>query len=201
MIMKPIGFVYLTTNLVNGKVYVGQHKFSNYTKHYLGSGTVFEQALKKYGRKNFKRKILKLCYTINQLNGWETYYTLKYNPKLDPNIVYNQIIGPIHRCGNRNPACYPEIRKKMIESNRRTALNKEYRERQSEIMKDYFKTHEPHFKGCKHSEETKNKMSKSMKGRIAWNKGVPMSEERKRLQSEKMKGRYVGSNNPNYKGK
>lgn len=199
--MKPIGFVYLTTNLVNGKVYVSQHKFSNYTKHYLGSGTVFEQALKKYGRKNFKRKILKLCYTINQLNGWETYYTLKYNPKLDPNIGYNQIIGPIHRCGNRNPACYPEIRKKMIESNRRTALNKEYRERQSEIMKDYFKTHEPHFKGCKHSEETRNKMSKSMKGRIAWNKGVPMSEERKRLQSEKMKGRYVGSNNPNYKGK
>lgn len=199
--MKPIGFVYLTTNLVNGKAYVGQHKFSNYTKHYLGSGTVFEQALKKYGRKNFKRKILKLCYTINQLNGWETYYTLKYNPKLDPNIGYNQIIGPIHRCGNRNPACYPEIRKKMIESNRRTALNKEYRERQSEIMKDYFKTHEPHFKGCKHSEETRNKMSKSMKGRIAWNKGVPMSEERKRLQSEKMKGRYVGSNNPNYKGK
>lgn len=197
--MKSIGFVYLTTCLINGKVYVGQHKFSDYTKHYFGSGTLIEQALKKYGKNNFRRNILKVCYTVNQLNGWEVYYTLKYNPNLDRKVGYNQIIGPVHRCGNRNPACYPEIRKKMVKANRRTTLNEEYREKQSEIMKDYFKTHEPHFKGCKHSEETRKKMSKSMKGRTAWNKGVPMSEERKRLQSEKMKGRYIGSNNPNYK--
>ena len=170
--MKPIGFVYLTTNIVNSKIYIGQHHFSDYTKNYLGSGTVFEQALKKYGRKNFKRKILKLCYTINQLNGWETYYTLKYN-----------------------------LRKKMIEINRRTTSDYEYRKRQSEIMKEYYKTHKPTFIGKHHSEETKEKIRQKAIGRKAWNKGKSASEEQKRKQSEKMKGRYVGKNNPNYGNK
>ena len=202
--MKPIGFVYLTTNLVNGKVYVGQYTFKKDKRlnaTYIGSGTVFEQALEKYGRKNFKRKILKLCYTINQLNGWETYYTLKYNPKLDPNIGYNQIIGPVRRSGNKNPACYMNIRKKMIEINRRTTSNPEYRKRQSEIMKEYYKTHKPTFIGKHHSEETKEKIRQKAIGRKAWNKGKNASEEQKRKQSEKMKGRYVGKNNPNYGNK
>ena len=118
--MKPIGFVYLTTNIVNGKIYVGQFKFKKDKRlnaTYLGSGTVIEKAIKKYGRKNFKRKILKICFTINQLNGYETYYTLKYNPTLDPKIGYNQIIGPVRRSGNKNPMCYPSIRKKISKEN------------------------------------------------------------------------------------
>lgn len=91
--MKPIGFVYLTTCLINGKVYVGQHKFSDYTKHYFGSGTLIEQALKKYGKSSFRRNILKVCYTVNQLNGWEVYYTLKYNPNLDRKVVTIRLLA------------------------------------------------------------------------------------------------------------
>lgn len=202
--MKPIGFVYLTTNIVNGKIYVGQYTFKadkRLNANYLGSGTVIEQAIKKYGRENFKRRILKLCYTVNQLNGYETYYTLKYNPNLDPNIGYNQIIGPNRVCGNKNPASYPNVRKKMIEANRRTTLSKEYRKKQSDIMKEYFKNHDANFKGCKHSEETKRKIVQSRIGKAPWNKGKPCSEEQKRKQSIAMKGRYVGSHNPNYKQK
>ena len=44
--MKPIGFVYLTTNLVNGKVYVGQRHFLKNKKanaEYLGSGGIHFQ--------------------------------------------------------------------------------------------------------------------------------------------------------------
>lgn len=43
--------------------------------------------------------------------------------------------------------------------------------------------------GKKLSEETKIKMSKSRKGRSAWNKGVPSSEETKKKQSGSLKGK------------
>ena len=199
--MKPIGFVYLTTNIVNGKIYVGQYTFKadkRLNANYLGSGTVIEQAIKKYGRENFKRRILKLCYTVNQLNGYETYYTLKYNPMLDPKIGYNQIIGPNRVCGNKNPASYPNVKKKMIEVNRKTTSNPEYRKRQSEIMKEYYKTHKPTFLGRKHSEESIRLMRQKALGRPSPNKGRPASEEQKRKQSISMKGKFSKENNPNF---
>lgn len=202
--MVPIGFIYLTTCIVNDKVYVGQHKFSE-DKHlnatYIGSGTIFEQAVAKYGRKNFKRKILKMCFTENQLNGYETYYTLKYNPNLDINVGYNQIFGPVRRSSNRNPMSYPKIREKSTISNRKTTSNLEYRKRQSEIMKEYYRTHEANFKGCKHSEETKEKIRQKCLGRESSLKGKNISNEQKLKQSEKMKGRYIGEKNPNFGNK
>ena len=69
--MTPIGFIYLTTNLVNGKIYIGKHEFSKHKKvnsTYLGSGELFKRAVKKYGKENFKRKILRLCYSLHELN-------------------------------------------------------------------------------------------------------------------------------------
>lgn len=195
--MKPIGFVYLTTNIVNGKIYVGQHTITSGDWKYIGSGTLFKRALEKYGKENFKRRILKLCYSINQLNGYETYYTLKYNPNLDPKIGYNQIIGPVRRSGNKNPMSYPNVRNKSIKANRKTTSNPGYRKRQSEIMKEYFKTHEANFKGCKHSEETKDKIRQKLIGRKAWNKGKPASEEQKIKQSIAMKGKFSNGKHPN----
>ena len=48
-----IGYIYLTTNLVNNKKYIGQHRSSTFDPSYLGSGTLFVKALKKYGKKKF----------------------------------------------------------------------------------------------------------------------------------------------------
>lgn len=46
------GIIYKTTNLVNGKIYVGQTTRDD--ENYLGSGSVLLQAVKKYGRKKFQ---------------------------------------------------------------------------------------------------------------------------------------------------
>ena len=51
-----MGFVYKTTNLIDGKIYIG--KYSGKDKKYLGSGTYLKNAINKYGRENFIREII-----------------------------------------------------------------------------------------------------------------------------------------------
>ena len=45
------GFVYITTNHVNGKQYIGQRKYDKQGKwkEYLGSGIILSRAIEKYG--------------------------------------------------------------------------------------------------------------------------------------------------------
>lgn len=51
--------IYETTNLINGKTYIGQHKVvSKKYDYYLGSGNIIRKAIKKYGKENFVRKDL-----------------------------------------------------------------------------------------------------------------------------------------------
>ena len=53
------GFIYLTTNLLNGKWYIGSCWCKNMDRrYYIGSGVALTRAIKKYGRENFKREIL-----------------------------------------------------------------------------------------------------------------------------------------------
>lgn len=190
-----IGFIYKTTCLVNGKIYIGKHEGSE-SDNYLGSGTVFEFALKKYGRKNFKREILRRCETLHELRIWEHVFIKKYRAQ-DPSIGYNKADGDVNT-SEYNPAKLPEVREKMLIKNRQTTRDPEYRKRHSEIMKEYYKTHPATFTGKHHSEKTKEKIRQKRLGSVAYNRGVPASEEQKRKQSEKMKGRYVGEKNPNY---
>jgi len=54
-------YVYETTNLVNGKKYIGVCVNSDEGKRrrYLGSGKLLKLAIKKYGKENFSKRILK----------------------------------------------------------------------------------------------------------------------------------------------
>lgn len=56
--------VYKTTNLLNGRFYVGVHgtKDSNKFDGYFGSGKILQIALKRYGKENFIRETLVECY-------------------------------------------------------------------------------------------------------------------------------------------
>ena len=63
--------IYKTTNLVNGKFYIG--KDSKNDPSYLGSGDKLKNAIKKYGRENFKKKILEEC-TSKTIDQREIYW-------------------------------------------------------------------------------------------------------------------------------
>ena len=67
-----IHYLYQITNLVNNKIYVGVHSTHNINDGYMGSGIRIENAIKKYGKQNFRKDILEffetaeLAYTQEQ---------------------------------------------------------------------------------------------------------------------------------------
>ena len=200
--MKPVGFIYLTTCLVNGKIYIGQHEISKNkqnNKEYLGSGTLFKRALEKYGKENFKRKILKLCFTEHELTIWEHVYIKKYHSQ-DKNIGYNIASGNVNT-SDYNPTKLPEVRKKISKtktgqissfkgkkhseiSRKRLSVSTSKRfEKESEREKLrksallQFATKGHPSVGRKMSESSKQKNRMAHLGQVPWNKGKKWSEE------------------------
>jgi len=55
---KRYHFLYKTTNLLNGKFYVGMHSTDDMDDGYLGSGLRLRRSIRKYGATNFKREVL-----------------------------------------------------------------------------------------------------------------------------------------------
>ena len=55
---KRFHFIYRTTNLINGRYYLGMHSTNRIDDGYLGSGKRLYYELNKYGRNNFKFEIL-----------------------------------------------------------------------------------------------------------------------------------------------
>jgi group I intron endonuclease len=82
--------VYKTTNLINGKIYVGKDSKDN--KKYLGGGKLLKLAIKKYGKKNFIKETLDICKTIDELNEQEKYWIEKLKSR-ETNIGYNILVG------------------------------------------------------------------------------------------------------------
>ena len=89
-------YTYLTTNLITGHQYVGDHSTNNLDDDYLGCGKYFLKSVKKYGRKNFKKIILESFPTKQEAFDAQEKYIKKYNT-LVPN-GYNISPKGGHQC-------------------------------------------------------------------------------------------------------
>lgn len=82
--------IYKTTNLINGKIYIGKDSKNN--NNYLGSGILLKSAIKLYGLKNFTKEILEYCDSTEKLNLQEKYW-IKYFSSNERRIGYNLTEG------------------------------------------------------------------------------------------------------------
>ena len=173
--------VYITTNLVNGKYYIGVHKTLNPEDTYLGSGTLLRRAVLKYGREFFKKEVISvyddpksayaeeaaliilgdpLCYNIKQggHGGFDFINTseIELHNTLPATLAWAEKLN--------DPSYYSEWKKRVV-------LARLSSVKWQEAMRSM---NSSRFKGKSHSEDTKKRMS------------------------EAKKGLYLGSNNPWY---
>lgn len=160
------GYVYETTNLINGKKYIGQHKSKFFDTKYVGSGIILLEAIKKYGKENFKVKIIKECVDADELNQAEIFFINKYNA-VDSENYYNIARGGEgHTCDpwNKGLKHAQEVTQKQLE-----ALEKGWHLPASDKQKQVTSERR---KGAKASEHTLELLKQISKGKICINNGI-----------------------------
>ncbi len=93
------GFVYVITNNISGRRYVGRKYFtkagyktvkgkrkklrvSSGWEDYYGSNKTLLEDVKKLGAENFSRAIIKLCKNRSECSYWETHYIFQFEALL-----------------------------------------------------------------------------------------------------------------------
>lgn len=188
--------IYLRTNLVNGKQYVGQandfkqreYDWKCLKNHYAGK--LIYNARKKYGLENFKTEVLRECKTKDELNEWEKYYIKTLNTKV-PN-GYNLTDGGE---GTLGVIVSDETRKKMSDVKKGRHVSEETKKKISEAKKGKYvgesspmygrkrpefaekmKGENNPFFGKTHTQDTIDKIIKANKGKTPYNKGKTLEE-------------------------
>lgn len=158
----PYGYIYKTTNMINNKIYIGQHQGSYLDDKYIGSGQLLSRAIKKYGRNNFKCELLELCKDKTDLDLKEKEY-IKIYCSQDPTVGYNIADGG--QGGDQGQ----EVRQRISNSLKGVPKSLSHREKLSKAATGKHLTDEckqrisEGNKGKVISEATREKMSNSAK--------------------------------------
>jgi len=106
--------VYKTTNLVNGKYYIGVHSCKCNPCRYLGSGVALKAAIRKYGRDSFKRQVLREFNTREDAFEYEALLVDSSNP-MCYNLSSGGLGGRLH--SNNSKAKMSMVRRGIKFSN------------------------------------------------------------------------------------
>ena len=189
--------IYKVQNLKNGKIYIGQttKTLEWRWKHHCNAKsccTYLSNAIKKYGVENFVVEQIDSARTQKELNEKERYWIKQYN-SLAPN-GYNLTTGGEH-------PIVTDVTKKILSDQRKGkrphAFDENFRKKISEFAKTRTGVKNPNF-GNKWTDEQKKRMSEINKGCVSPRKGVKLSEETKLKVSLSLKGKYAGEKSHNW---
>ena len=196
---KKHHFTYKTTNLINGRYYLGMHSTNRIDDGYLGSGKRLYYELNKYGRNSFKFEILQQFNSREELVQAEINLITEQDVR-NPNCLnlkqggeggfsseehrqnfikgreWGKVLGGIR--AQELLKNNPEKRKSMVE-------------KATSTKKEYYKNNPGTFTGKTHSPETIEKMKEAKKdyGKGSKNSqyGKPRSEETKQKIRDSLK--------------
>lgn len=197
--------IYLTTNKINGKRYVGQHRYKRLYDGYIGSGSLLKKAVKKYGKNNFDIEYLETDLSKDDVDWYEQWYIEVLNPEYNlakggQGVRYRDTVS----CQesklknsevNKRKWMDPVYRAWMMEkrAKRRGIPNPKSEEAKKHIKESIQKRKEAGtYKvrtGWHHTEEVKRRIAESNRGKVKPHKGVPRSAECRRKISEANKRR------------
>ena len=200
---KAHGIIYKATNIVNGKIYIGQTIKSLKTRKNahvsdalsVNDNNYFHSAIKKYGTKNFNWETIDRNDNREKLNLLEVFYIGYYDTFVGRG--YNLNAG-----GNGNFGFSPskETRKKLSLANSGKDNPMYGKKHSDEAIKKMSIAatgkrsgkNNPNY-GKKHSKETRKKISEALMGKRVGEKnhnfGKPLSDETKRKLSIALTGK------------
>ena len=180
--------VYKTTNLINGKFYIGKHQTKDLNDDYMGSGKLIRRAFVKYGIENFSFEYLGIFDQEWKMNLAEKIYVV-----LDKEMSYNLCPGGQGGFGYLNTNRLNIYTRSLETKEKQKIILEKNREKQ--------KYNRENIKG--HTEKISKLKSISMKKRfengyistfVELNKDEDFQEKRK----ASLKGKQSGNKNSQY---
>ena len=147
-------YVYETTNLINGKKYIGWHQTAHLADGYLGSGKRLHLAIKKYGSESFQKKILGFFDSATAAKGYER--LLITEEIIESDDYYNLMPGGTGGDGKGKHSRNYGILKST-----------EHKKKLSEARKERCTGNSNSFYGKTHSDENRKFMSARQKGELS----------------------------------
>jgi len=168
-----MGIVYLITNKINNRKYIGVD--TNNNKNYFGSGKSIKLALKKYGRENFIKEVIEENDNNEFLFQREKYYIELYDA-VKSSEYYNMAEGGKGGSGTLASEESKELHRLGCKKAGEIMILKRKGKTYEEIYGDNSDIEKEKRRiaglGKKYSAERIKHCSDGLKGKLAWNKGL-----------------------------
>lgn len=170
--------VYQITNKVNKKIYIGVHQTEDLDDGYYGSGTILNRSIEKHGLESFEKQILHIFDNPEEMFSKEA--ELVNEDFVKRPDTYNLRVGGqggwdyVNRVGLNVYPTHSETLKENFALGTKVVQDKlkndfEFRKAFCKNvtlgLKKHYVDNPAHFLGRNHSQETKQKMSKSQLGK------------------------------------